>query len=155
MIQALAYVLPAYVASPLATLARFLPTHPMDFGKRWRDGERILGDGKTWEGFILGTVGGGAIGLFVYPLFSVQYNPFLVALVSMLGDVAGSFVKRRMGLKRGEDAPLIDQIDFLLPVLALFPPRPTDALILILITPLIHRLACIIGHALGVKREPW
>jgi CDP-2,3-bis-(O-geranylgeranyl)-sn-glycerol synthase len=37
---------------------------------------------------------------------------FLVALGAPLGDLIGSFLKRRLNLERGAPAPIIDQLDF-------------------------------------------
>ena len=53
IIQALWLVLPAYVANASALI--FGGGTPIDFGKKWKDGRRILGDGKTWRGLFIGT----------------------------------------------------------------------------------------------------
>ena len=37
---------------------------PVDFGKSWK-GQRILGDGKTWRGFIGGALSGVLIGILM------------------------------------------------------------------------------------------
>ncbi len=156
MIHTLALFFPAYVSSPLATLTALLPRrHPIDFGARLRDGRRIFGDGKTWEGLIIGTFLGGLLGLPVYVFFGVSANPFVFAFLGLFGDLIGSFVKRRMGLRRGEHAPILDELDFLFPPLAYAMPPWRDALVLILITPFLHRAVSIAGYKLGVKREPW
>ncbi len=156
MIHTLALFFPAYVSSPLATLTALLPRrHPIDFGARLRDGGRIFGDGKTWEGLIIGTLFGGLLGLPVYVFFGVSANPFVFAFLGLLGDLIGSFVKRRMGLRRGEHAPILDELDFLFPPLVYAMPPWRDALVLILITPFLHRAVSILGYKLGVKREPW
>jgi CDP-diglyceride synthetase len=52
IIQALWLVLPAYIANASALLVG--GGKPIDFGKNWKDGKRILGDGKTWSGLITG-----------------------------------------------------------------------------------------------------
>jgi len=38
---------------------------PIDGGKYWRDGKRILGDGKTIRGFWAGTLVGGIVGMLI------------------------------------------------------------------------------------------
>ncbi|MHA1370347.1 MAG: CDP-2,3-bis-(O-geranylgeranyl)-sn-glycerol synthase [Promethearchaeota archaeon] len=65
-------IFPAYLANavvvPLSRKKRF---HPMDLGRSWR-GHRILGDGKTFEGFFLGSClgfTGGTIQFILSPLF--------------------------------------------------------------------------------------
>ncbi|MHA1975149.1 MAG: CDP-2,3-bis-(O-geranylgeranyl)-sn-glycerol synthase [Candidatus Hodarchaeales archaeon] len=48
---------------------------PIDRGKYWRDGKRILGDGKTIRGFWAGTLVGGLLGMLVSilaPLFLIN-----------------------------------------------------------------------------------
>jgi len=52
IIQALWLVIPAYIANACALLVG--GGTPIDFGKNWKDGRRIFGDGKTWRGLISG-----------------------------------------------------------------------------------------------------
>jgi CDP-2,3-bis-(O-geranylgeranyl)-sn-glycerol synthase len=148
---------------------------PIDLNKNFFDGNRILGDGKTFEGFSLGLLAGfliGALETYLYPnlnAYAMEYNAelpymslhiaFLLAFGALFGDIVGSFVKRRFGLPRGADVPLLDQWNFVLGAL-LFSFWFTDitiwmVLIMLLITPLVHRIANIIGHKLKVKKEPW
>ncbi len=47
---------PAYLANTIAVLTG--GKYPIDQGKLHTDGNRILGDGKTWSGLIGGTIGG-------------------------------------------------------------------------------------------------
>jgi len=105
---------------------------PMDGGRKWR-GQRLLGAGKTWRGFIGGITAGtifgsiqvyGAHRVVPWPEVAVQWGfgpepkayliVFTLALGSLLGDAAGSFYKRRMNMARGQKAPLLDQWNFLL-----------------------------------------
>ena len=53
-------MMPAYLANTIAVVTggRF----PIDQGKKLGDGNRILGDGKTWSGLLGGTLGGITIG---------------------------------------------------------------------------------------------
>ena len=51
-LQALWLILPAYVANASAVLVG--GGTPIDFGKLWKDGKRIFGDGKTWQGLFAG-----------------------------------------------------------------------------------------------------
>lgn len=179
-ISALWLALPALAANPSAVI--FGGGTPMDFGRRFRDGNRILGDGKTWRGFI----GGGAAGTFVgivqefislkvgteyFPPFS---NDVMVAIAivimlgygALLGDAFGSFIKRRLGIGRGDKAFLLDQLTFLIVALFLvylaFPSFfityfwNLPALItLFVLTPLLHRIVNIIGYRMGKKDVPW
>ncbi len=70
IIQALWLVLPAYIANASALLVG--GGTPIDFGKNWKDGKRILGDGKTWRGLITGAVVGmiGGFGLSIVAIYA-------------------------------------------------------------------------------------
>ena len=145
------WILPSYVANASATFSKYFPEpHPID-GGRYLGEERILGDGKTWEGFILGIAAGTLTGL----LMGRFIEGLLMGLGALTGDLVGSFIKRRLGLKRGEEAPLLDQIDFLAGTFLFLPPPPEWGVLLLVITPAIHKTANVIGHLWGVKREPW
>ena len=114
---------PCYVANatPVVVAKVVKRTHPIDRGLRFPDGRRILGDGKSVEGFISGILSGTAIGFALKQtgLLGVQ-EAFVLSLGTMLGDVLGSFVKRRLGIERGDPAPLLDQLAFLLVALLLY-----------------------------------
>ena len=142
--QALWLMLPAYAANPAAQLTG--GGLPMDFGKRWRDGQPILGEGKTWRGLAGGVLGGVFVGGIQIAIAAAVADPALVptfdpglgqaspasflvvfalAMGALLGDSAKSFVKRRMHLTRGANLPIVDQYDFVvgawLVTLVLFP----------------------------------
>ena len=53
-------MMPAYLANTIAVLTG--GRYPIDQGKFHNDGNRILGDGKTWSGLIGGTLGGVFVG---------------------------------------------------------------------------------------------
>jgi len=88
----------------------------MDGGRNWRDGKRVFGDGKTWRGFIGGVIIGSLAGL-VQSL--IEQNPsailrgFLLSFGALLGDLTGSFIKRRLDIERGQPALGMDQLGFL------------------------------------------
>ncbi|NDY41434.1 CDP-archaeol synthase [Dissulfurirhabdus thermomarina] len=88
---------------------------PVDLGRRFRDGRPVFGDHKTWRGLALAVAGGAAVG---------GLTPFgrgggaLLAALSMAGDLAASFAKRRMGLEGGHPVPLLDHtLESLVPLL--------------------------------------
>ncbi|HUL39430.1 MAG TPA: CDP-2,3-bis-(O-geranylgeranyl)-sn-glycerol synthase [Methanomassiliicoccales archaeon] len=173
--------LPALVPNSAAVL--FGGGAPIDKGRTWK-GKRVLGDGKTWRGLIGGVLSGVLVG-YVQLLMTTPsdggdylgYGPMpqaagiivVLALGSLLGDMGGAFVKRRMGLARGEKATGLDQYDFVVGALILaaviFPSwflsiyvegNGWMALIaLIVIVPVIHRLVNVIGYRRGLKKEPW
>jgi len=173
IIKAMWLMLPAYIANPTAVV--FGGGTPIDFGKNWKDGRRILGDGKTFRGLIGGTICGIIIGLIqmqVLPQFSLDaFTPFTLSAIvalsfgALLGDIVKSFFKRRLGLARGAKFPLVDQLDFVAGAWVLayivepkwFIDNFTFWIIItvIILTPILHRLTNIIGYYIKVKKEPW
>lgn len=168
-------MLPAYLPNNVAVVVGGGP--PIDGGRTWR-GARLLGDGKTWRGLAGGTLAGllVAVGLSaVEPAASAAVGlPLptfpLAAVVSlpagaMLGDVAGSFLKRRAGRARGAAVPLLDQLDFAagaVVLAALVAPAWTLATFTLpvlvavaVLTPALHLVTNGAAYLLGLKREPW
>ena len=100
-------MMPAYLANTIAVVTggRF----PIDQGKKLGDGNRILGDGKTWSGLLGGTIGGIIVG-YVQLNFGTSFidriagtnnetfwgdTPFLIffllAFGALFGDLTASF----------------------------------------------------------------
>lgn len=173
LVEAVWLILPIYAANGLVPLVK--GKRPVDFGKRFIDGRRILGPGKTIEGFVAGCIIGAVIalvellafpylpwGLSEVPLRIVEMSAalgFLLGFGAMLGDSCGSFIKRRFSMPRGRPVPLLDQLDFLIGALLVSSLIITVKLewfiILLVLTPLIHWIACVLGYLLRVKKEPW
>src|SRR3990170_7780532 len=114
IVEALKFIFPAYCANAAPVLAG--GGLPMDFGKNFLDGKRILGKNKTWRGFFFGWTIGILVGLaegavFGPVSFSVLFS-VLTPLGALLGDLTGAFIKRRLGIAPGGLLPVIDQIDF-------------------------------------------
>lgn len=129
-------MLPAYIANPMAAV--FGGGTPVDLGRNFTDGKRVLGDGKTIRGTISGTACGMVAGLIqVWLAPRLAASPalsdwtmfqgalgaytgstllvvFLMALGALVGDSAESFIKRRLDLERGAMFPVADQLDFVL-----------------------------------------
>jgi CDP-2,3-bis-(O-geranylgeranyl)-sn-glycerol synthase len=103
------------------------------------------------------------------PTFGSGYEQIFIllglSLGAMLGDIVAAFFKRRMGLQRGAPLFIIDQLDFVigawLMILFIAPDwfmlhfTSTIILIVLIITPILHRVTNIIGYRMGAKREPW
>ena len=170
IIKAVWLMLPAYIANPTAVV--FGGGTPIDFGKNWRDGRRILGNGKTFRGLFGGVACGVIIGLlqrqatasdiFIVPSITVV---IALSLGALLGDIVKSFFKRRLGFERGAKLPLIDQLDFVAGAWVLtyvFDPQWFNdnftfwiIITVLVLTPVLHRLTNIIGYYIKVKKEPW
>jgi len=88
---------------------------PMDQGLIWIDNKRLLGNGKTWEGFSIGVMGSYLASTAISILFNdhmLFFKLWLASIAGLLGDIIESFFKRRLGIKRGEPLPIFDQLDF-------------------------------------------
>jgi len=173
LIKAMLILFPAYAANGFPPMAR--GSLPIDFNKNWFDKNRIFGDGKTIEGFSLGLIAGTFVGVIeslVQPsinsyaaIWNIQIPSmnfligFLISLGALCGDLGGSFIKRRLGFKRGKEVIFLDQWNFIIGSV-LFAFMFTEItfwmlLIMLLITFVVHRIANIVGHKLKVKRVPW
>jgi len=169
--QVLLFILPAYIAN--ATPVIFGGGMPVDFRKKFTDKERVLGDGKTWRGLLAGICFGSLTGFVESQLCStavlslsvcLDFLPIgiVLSLGTMLGDLAGSFVKRRMRIKRGQPSLILDQLSFLFFALLLsIPYVPSgflalDSLVfLVVLTYLLHVATNILANRLGLKKVPW
>ena len=111
---------------------------PLDMGLRWMDGERIFGDHKTFRGILAGLL----VGTIVGTLQGRELVGILQSLGAMLGDIASSFLKRRLKRKPGQWTPILDEEGFLVSSLILshqIEPLSTKAILfLLVITPIIH-----------------
>lgn len=201
--------LPGFLANTFAMMwGKWLPKTgygpwPIDGGRRMKDGNRILGDGKTWNGLIGGSLTSGLLcvvivslmgdvptstdiesSVFAHPLTGYEGTWFDIGSVGMsafilgsflgfsclIGDSTGSFIKRRRGLKREGDvsskAPLLDTLPFAIMVFLwgqLFLQNSllsdTDLIlpmvVIVVITPILHRSFNLIGYYIGWKDVPY
>lgn len=183
MVVGLWLFLPAMIPNSAAVVFGKMSKTKIDFGRSWR-GKRIFGDGKSWGGFFGGGFSGIVLGLILIGIASIWdsenfwgYGPFwrnvgilaTLAFGAVLGDLTGAFIKRRLGLARGQKAPILDQYDFVIGALcitALFFPDWIYAtyiegwhiaalIFLLVIMFAIHRSMNIIGFKAGLKKEPW
>jgi CDP-2,3-bis-(O-geranylgeranyl)-sn-glycerol synthase len=90
--------------------------HPLDGGHKFLDGRPLFGASKTVRGVLVSLV---ATSLCA-PLVGVRAElGALIAGVAIAGDLASSFLKRRLGLTPSSRATGLDQIpESLLPALA-------------------------------------
>lgn len=170
--MALWFILPAYIAN--STAALFGGRTPLDLGRKFSDGRRIFGDGKTFQGLAagiaFGTIAGNVQGYLIGANVVAGYMAgadvlrytlagFLLAAGALLGDLASSFAKRRLGMRRGAPFFPVDQLDFVIGSIALasviYAPPLARVAILLVLTPAIHLVFNFLAHRLRVKHEPW
>ncbi|MHB1440717.1 MAG: CDP-2,3-bis-(O-geranylgeranyl)-sn-glycerol synthase [Cuniculiplasma sp.] len=177
LIAGLFAFIPALIANPAAVITG--GRGKMDFGKNFIDGKRIFGDGKSISGYIGGIFIGFISGLIIYPILSysglLQFSPSIYAIMlasfalswgSLTGDLAGSFIKRRIGMKRGAKGNLIDMWPFVIVAfLFLFLLEHgffislygnfIDIVVILIITSLLHRGVNILAFKMHRKDVPW
>ncbi len=172
-VKAFWLLFPAYAANMYPPLSH--GTHPIDGKRVLGDGRRIFGDGKTWEGLALGVGMGALVGgaeFVLWPSLNVYAQqlggslpPYtlplilLIPLGALVGDMCGSFLKRRLGLERGADLPFMDQLNFIVGALVfgfLFTEISWGMVaVMLVVTPVLHRAVNIIGFKLKEKAVPW
>jgi len=173
LVSAVWIMLPAYLPNPVAAL--FGGGTPIDLGRNFSDGKRIIGDGKTFRGLIIGILAGIGIGLvqiWVSGAFGWENLPqqtfrsiTLLATGALLGDVGKSFFKRRLGKERGTKWPIADMYDLVagaMLMVLIFDPEWLFAnmtllifILILILTPILHRGINIIGYHFRVKEVPW
>jgi CDP-2,3-bis-(O-geranylgeranyl)-sn-glycerol synthase len=209
LIFSLLFIVPAYISN--AGMVVVGKGKPVDGGKYWKDGRRILGDHKTWNGLIKGPLFIGipisfaifllflvlwdfirvipdvGIPLGIYKLYNnifyYQYYfiggtfpiGFLIILIRIIlcsygagiGDLIGSFLKRRADIESGAPFWIVDQLDFagfaiifasipslFIPNLYLAPDIFMVTFLLIL-TPSVSIIANTVAYVIGLKDVPW
>jgi len=161
IIEALKFIFPAYCANAVPVIAG--GGRPMDFGRNFFDGKRIFGKNKTFRGFFFGLAVGVFVGLvegmvFGTAVLSVLFS-VLTPLGALCGDLAGAFVKRRLGIAPGGLLPVIDQVDFVIGAILFSLPLAIIywelAVAVLVITPPIHLLTNFLAFKLKLKNNPW
>ena len=154
----LIYIFPAYAANGAPVLFGGGP--PLDFGMKL-DGKRVLGNNKTIRGTASALLAGIAVGAIEYPF--MHYMLAIAAMLSIgaiLGDLGGSFAKRRMGIMSGSSLPVLDQYGFVvLALLLAYPlghmPDIYGLLFILALTGIAHVLTNMGAHRLRLKKVPW
>ncbi len=154
------YIWPAYVANGAPVLFGKGKRMPLDLNKKV-GGKPIFGKHKTVRGLIGGLLSGfimaGVESLF---LPYMLYVGIALTIGAHIGDLLGSFIKRRMNHKEGARLFVIDQYLFLIAALAVaFPlgylPNIYGIVFLFILTGILHPLTNFLAHRLGIKNVPW
>lgn len=165
--------LPAMVANAMPLICRkyvFRNPHPIDFRMSFYDGRRVLGDNKSIEGFISGTVAGALVGLIYGSYMRSQFNEWLTygllsGVGAMVGDLLNSFIKRRLGMKPGQPFIPFDQISFIIGAFVIIKISKVDLMVNhelslndfiagLLLAGVLHPLTNYIAYLAGVKETP-
>jgi Putative integral membrane protein DUF46. len=97
-------------------------------------------------------------------LYSNYLEGLLIVSGALVGDIVGSFVKRRLKIRQGDSLPVFDQIGFIVFAYSFYllffsPPLniyPVDFIIYVsLITFFIHILTNLAAYKFGIKSTPY
>lgn len=177
---ALWFLLPAAFANVAPIFSAATPglkrwQTPMDGGFSFRN-KRLLGDNKTWRGFISGIVAA-TFTLWLQQLAfqqyewaqaisgNIEYNALPTLLLGPLfgigalgGDAVESFLKRQRGVDPGHSWFPFDQIDYVIGGIIVTLPfiilSLRQYLLMAAVWTLIHLLASYIGWKVGLKKKP-
>lgn len=175
IIQALYFFLPAYISNMAPVILQKINVfpQPVDLNRTW-NGKPIVGPNKTWGGLLYGTLVGTLIFFLQQQLYTISFfqnlsiinysqQPlilgFLLAAGAILGDLAKSFIKRRLNKQPGSQWFPFDQLDYVIGALLLslmvYTPPLRIVLTLLIIAPILHFIANRIGYLLGLKKVKW
>lgn len=167
----LIFYAPAYLANASNAISYYLCTKkiknpPLDKGKKFVDGERILGKGRRFSEVFLSLSVGPLIGLLEGVIFGSLIHYILLGVLQgigvLLGSVLNSFFKRRLKFSTGKfKGPTIifdwtNQIigaTFL--SLLIVEISPGFFLSAFAFTLVIYPIFCLIGYKLNLRRKPW
>ncbi len=153
------YIFPAYAANGAPVLFGGRGG-PLDMGKKLGK-KRIFGNNKTVSGTLAGLACGMLVGVIEFPFLSFMLPiAVLLAIGTIFGDLLGSFIKRRIGIKPGAGVPILDQYGFFIVALVLaFPmghmPDIYGLAFLVILTGVLHMFTNKGAHRLGLKKVPW
>lgn len=128
----------------------------IDFGYCLHDRAPVFGSSKTWRDVI------GAIVFTSLAAVLLGYSlstGALVAVYAVIGDLASSFVKRRLGMESSSMAPLLDQVpESLLPAVILRHTFGLDfqsILILVGVFIVVELFLSVVLFKLGIRKRPY
>lgn len=165
--QALYFFLPAYVANMTPVLVRKAPflNRPIQ--------EKLFGAHKTWRGLVLGTLAGTMVfwlqqiayrqgftelAFLDYAHISLAYG-LLLSGGALLGDIIKSYYKRKENIPPGKSWIPWDQLDFVVGGIVgasfLYAPPFGMAMVLLIVSPLLHLVVNYLGYLLHLKPNKW
>jgi CDP-diglyceride synthetase len=116
---------------------------------------RWFGPRRAFDGLYFAIFCGGSVGFLV----SNFYLGVFLGIGSWFGALGSSFLKRRLGIKPGGSAPVLDQLDFIMgATLFGFFVEATKIeyfLIIVCATLFIHRAMNILAYKVGLKDVPY
>ena len=97
---------------------------PLDGNTRFTDQRPLLGASKTLRGLVMAIVATAVVAVLLGMTW-IEGAGF--GLLAMLGDICSSFIKRRLGFRSSQSAPVLDQLpETLLPAWIMQPALGTS-----------------------------
>lgn len=177
ILKAFYFCWPAYLANMMPVIFDRLGIlkslkKPIDGGKKLGE-NRLFGENKTWRGIVAGIIGGIIAAFIQYCLLQndifsnlaiIDYSGFIVlgllgGLGAILGDLAKSFLKRRLSIKSGRSWPIFDQIDYIAGffLFTYWFTRPDWRIIVaaIVLSLVLHPIVNVVAYLLKIKKVWW
>ncbi len=175
ILQCFYFMLPAYFANMAPVVAKNMfrkLTFPIDFNIKLGK-SAILGKNKTYRGLAAGVFAAIIIAYIQFfldennifaDLALVDYSNwlligFLLGFGAIFGDLAKSFVKRRLGLKPGMPLVPFDQLDFVFGALIFIYPIAKLSMekmaTILFISFILHMIINHIAFYTGIRKERW
>lgn len=175
ILQSFYFMLPAYFANMAPVVAKNLFRKlalPIDFNIKLGK-YTIFGKNKTYRGFVAGVLAAISVAYIQFFLYSnnilldfpiVDYSNwlligFLLGFGAIFGDLAKSFVKRRLGFEPGMPFMPFDQLDFVFGALIFVYPiarlSMENMVIILFISFILHMIINHIAFYTGIRKERW
>lgn len=167
-LQLLAFMIPCYAANAAPVLLG--GGSRMDMGIKLADGNALFGKTKSVRGFAGGILTGVLAALLLSYLWpSLLFNNpqtlilsgMMLAVGALIGDLGGSFLKRRLKISEGKQFNIVDQMDFVVGGLIFAYPfaesvytLPNLAFIII-VSYALHVITNFLANRAGLKKVPW
>lgn len=170
-LELIAFMVPCYIANAAPVLvgggAR------MDMGVKLADGQALFGKTKTVRGFLGGILAGVLAAVlisFLWPglLFGnpqiLLMGGIMLSVGALVGDLAGSFVKRRLKMGEGKPFAIVDQVDFVVGGLVFAYPiaeygglvyAPLSLAFIFAVSYGLHIITNVLANRAGLKKVPW
>ena len=175
VLQCVYFMLPAYFANMAPVVAKNMfrkMTLPIDLNIKLGK-YAIFGKNKTYRGLAAGVIAAIGVAYVQFFLYSnnilselaiVDYSSwlpigFLLGFGAIFGDLAKSFVKRRLGFKPGMPLVPFDQLDFVFGALIFAYPIAKLSMekmaIILFISFILHMIINHIAFYTGIRKERW
>lgn len=144
----------ANMGMSFSPLIKYLPVddYSLDSGRELY-GQPLFGERVTIGGLLLAIGFGNVFGLFL----GIKVGT-VIGVLSFVGDISGSFIKRRFNISPGAYVPILDHSDYFLMNLPVFYwyGMSTGAIIIgFTVTLIVHPIVCLVGYRLGLQENPW